>query len=89
MKTIILAFLFSTLALAEVNIKDVQQSSFYTGCIDGWIVTYEAGWYVRPKGMTGHDVFKKLKKDCAKKADLYRKEQEAFEITPSKGELPR
>ena len=53
---------------------DLQTSSFYTGCIDGWIVSYEAGWYVRPKNKTGKEVFEQLKKTCKKKTEIYRKE---------------
>lgn len=60
--------------IEDVNLAEVQETSFYTGCIDGWIVAYEQGWYVRPENMTGKQVFKQLKVECTKKAKIYRKE---------------
>jgi hypothetical protein len=62
----------------EVNISDVQETSFYTGCIDGWIVAYEQGWYKKPEHMTAQEVFQALKAECNIKSQIYRKEQEAM-----------
>lgn len=58
------------------NLRDAMAQSFYTGCIQGFMVTYENGWYKRPEGQTAESMFGKIKSQCKKAAVEYRKELE-------------
>jgi hypothetical protein len=58
------------------NLRDAMAQSFYTGCIQGFMVTYENGWYKRPEGETAESMFAQIKAQCKKAAISYRKELE-------------
>lgn len=57
--------------IIKINIFDIQQGSFYTGCIDGFIATIESGMYKRPENMTPKEAFGEIKKTCNFKSILY------------------
>lgn len=84
MKTIITSIILSNslntipVDRSRENTLDIQQTSHYTGCIDGFLALQELGLYKRPDSMTPHQVFKAVKDDCIKKSFIYRKEQENF-----------
>lgn len=57
------------------QLLDFQESVHYTGCIDGFLVTIEQKWYVRPKGADPRKIFEALRDECKTKSVLYRLEQ--------------
>jgi hypothetical protein len=78
---IILVLSLSTLSVFaqpvdQKNLRDAMAQSFYTGCIQGFMVTYENGWYKRPEGETAESMFAQIKAQCKKAAVSYRKELE-------------
>jgi hypothetical protein len=50
---------------------DRRFSSYYLGCIEGFITTYDLKGYCRPQGMDGQAFFKTLKETCTFKATIY------------------
>jgi hypothetical protein len=55
---------------------EVQESSFRTGCVGGFLAVYELGMYVRPKRyQTPKQAFGDFMAECDKKAAMYRLEQ--------------
>jgi hypothetical protein len=58
------------------NLRDAMAQAFYNGCIQGFMVTYENGWYKRPEGETAESMFAQIKAQCKKAAISYRKELE-------------
>ena len=77
----LISFFLLTASAASANtpeqhreLVNAMASSFYTGCIQGFLVSIEQGWYVRPKGKTAKEVVESLKRECHKAQKVYRKE---------------
>jgi len=57
----------------QTQLLDLQESSFVTGCIGGFINLYQLGMY-KPTSPDGHANYEKIKLGCQQQGILYRLE---------------